>query len=551
MSFRSAGLQFLNIVRSLVVGSIGVMALLPVAAGQTPVTIYNFNGIGDVTTPVPYGVMVQGRDGNIYGTAHEGGAFGGGGVYVVTPAGKESVIFSFPLSYGTSCQPGLTLGNDGNLYGDCNNQGANGFGLLYKVTPKGVLTELHNFTNTGGDGANPNGPPVAAKDGNLYGPAQNGGANGQGTIYKITPSGTVTTFYSFLGGSGGSNPSAPLIQGSDGNLYGSTLFGGTNGAGTIFKLSLAGVLTTLHTFNFTDGFEPIGALVQGTNGSFYGTTYQGGVNNQGTAFRITASGQFTLLHSFAVATDGMQPETALVQATDGNFYGTTNPYLDTRDTIFKITPGGAFSVVYQFDGTSSTLGIGLANGLVQHTNGLLYGATNASTGPGNGSIYKLSLGGKAFVRTAQSSGAVGASIGMFGQGFSSSSVVKFGGVLATGAHLQGTTYLTVPVPVGALTGSVTVTTGSTVLTSNVVFKVTPKITSFSPAQGAVGTSVVINGSSFTQATKVTFGGVAATNFTVNSDIKITAKVPTGAVTGKIAVTTPGGTATSATNFTVQ
>src|ERR1700750_854834 len=103
MSFRSTKLRFLNLVRLLTAGTIGVLALLPVAAGQTPVTIYNFNGSGDVTTPVPYGVMVQGRDGNIYGTAHEGGAFGGGGVFVVTPAGKESVIFSFPLSYGSSC----------------------------------------------------------------------------------------------------------------------------------------------------------------------------------------------------------------------------------------------------------------------------------------------------------------------------------------------------------------------------------------------------------------------------------------------------------------
>ena len=551
MRFTSSKSDFLSRARFIALLAVGCMALVSVTVAQTPVTIYNFNGTNDVATPVPFGVTVQGRDGNLYSAAHGGGAFGGGGVYVVTPAGKETVIFNFPLSYGSSCQAGLTLGNDGNLYGDCFGGGTNGFGLLYKVTPKGVLTELHNFTGTGGDGTNPNGPPAVAKDGNLYGVTQFGGANGQGSIYKLTPSGTVTTLYSFAGGSVGSNPSAPLIQGSDGNLYGPTLFGGTSGAGTIFKISLAGVLTTLHTFNNTDGNEPVGALVQGTNGSFYGTTNQGGTNHEGTVFRLTANGQFTLLHSFNVATDGMNPQTALVQATDGNFYGTTDNYLDTHDTIFKITPGGTFSVVHTFDGNSATLGIGLASGLVQHTNGLLYGATNASTGPGNGSIYKLNLGGKAFVRTAQSSGAVGASIGMFGQGFSSSSVVKFDGVQATGVHLQGTTYLTVSVPGGALTGSVTVTTGSAVLTSNAIFKVTPKITSFTPPQGAVGASVVINGSSFTQATKVTFGGVSATNFTVNSDIKITAKVPTGAITGKVAVITPGGTATSTAIFTVQ
>jgi uncharacterized repeat protein (TIGR03803 family) len=464
----------------------------------------------------------------------------------------DSVLYSFPHSFA-GCQQGITLGNDGNFYGVCSAHGAFDYGLLYKVTPAGIFTDLHDFSNTGGDGAQPGAPPIQATDGNLYGTTYYGGANGQGTVYKLTPSGTLTILYSFQNGTDGTNPNAPLVQGKDGNLYGSTANHGANFYGVIFKISTKGKLTVLHSFDSTDGAVPLAALIQGTDGNFYGTTYQGGANNQGVAFKMAASGKYTLLHSFAAATDGLEPETAMVQGTDGNFYGTTNPYYDTRDALYKITSKGVFSIVYQFDGTNSTLGFGLANGPVQNTNGLLYGATN--TGPTSnsvgGTIYTLNIGAKPFARLTAASGLVGSSVSIFGQGFSSSSVVKFDGVQATGVVLEGTTYITVPVPAGALTGSVTVTTGSTTLTSNSIFKVLPKVKSFTPAAGPAGTSVFITGASLTQASKVTFGGVAATSFTVNSDSQITALVPTGAKTGKIAVTTKGGLASSSAKFTVE
>jgi uncharacterized repeat protein (TIGR03803 family) len=523
------------------------------AFAQIPTTIYTFNVVtGDVAVPTAYGTAVQGRDGNIYGTTGSGAAHGAGGIYVVTPAGNESVLFSFPAT-SISCQPGITLGNDGNFYGSCYAGGLHGYGLLYQVTPTGTYTDLYDFTNTGGDGGNPNGPPVPAKDGNLYGPTTNGGTVGVGTIYKISPTGTVSILYSFLGGAVGSNPNASLMQGKDGNLYGSTTNAGINGAGTIFKITTKGKLTLLHTFDSTDGTQPDSALVQGTDGNFYGTALQGGANNDGVVYKITATGKFTLLHSFNPPTDGTFSYAGMIQGTDGSFYGTTNAYGGFLDTIYKVTLKGVYSNVYQFDGTNSTIGISAANALVQNTNGLLYGATSFSSSNtgGNGTVYTLNIGAKPFVRLTAASGLVASSVSIFGQGFSSSSVVKFGGVTASGVVRQGTTYIIVPVPAGALTGSVTVATGSTTLTSNAIFNVLPKVKTFSPTSGPVGTSVVITGVSLTQATAVKFDSIAATRFTVNSDTQITAIVPSGAKTGKIAVITKGGASSSSTTFTVE
>jgi uncharacterized repeat protein (TIGR03803 family) len=549
MGIGSAKSFFLGISRFLAFLMIPA-GLAAVASAQTPVTIYNFNmANGNVGSPKPFDIAVQGRDGNLYSTTNAGGS-GQGGVYVVTPTGTEKRLHDFPT--GSYCNSGLTLGSDGNFYGACTSLDESKNGYLYKVTPTGSFTTLYKFTDANGDGARPQAPPIQATDGNYYGTTQSGGANGNGAVYKLTPNGTVTILYSFADLD--ASPTAPLVQGTDGNLYGSAPNGGSNRVGTIFKISTAGKYTLLHTFDLTDGGYPTAALIQASDGSFYGTTLEGGANSDGTVFKITASGKFTLLHSFSLATDGNFSETALLQATDGNLYGTTNNTGDYQNTIYKITPKGVFSIVYQFDGTSATVGASPANALVQHTNGLLYGATtfSSSTNAGDsGTIYTLNIGAKPFARLTLTSGLVGSSVSIFGQGFSGSSVVKFDGVQATGVTRQGATYITVPVPSGALTGNVTVTTGSTTLTSNQIFKVTPTVTSFTPAQGPVGTSVVITGVSLTQATAVTFGGVKATTFTVNSDTQITATVPAGAKTGKVMVTTKGGSSSSPTKYTVE
>ncbi len=167
-----------------------------------------------------------------------------------------------------------------------------------------------------------------------------------------------------------------------------------------------------------------------------------------------------------------------------------------------------------------------------------------------GTVFTVSVGLGPFVKILPTSGIEGAKISILGQGFTGSSIVKFGGVKATSVSLSGSTDLIAEVPAGALTGEATVTTGTTTLKSNQTFRVTPQVESFSPSSGPVGESVTITGTELTQTTEVTFGGVKATTFKVKSASEVTADVPGGAKTGKIEITTKGGTATSATSFTV-
>jgi len=396
MYFSAAKSPFRAAARVLVTLTLAFAVLATVASAQTLSTVHNFTSTsGDVTVPTAPGVTIQGRDGNLYGTTGSGGAFGAGGVYVVTQVGTESVLYSFPLNY-TSCQAGLTLGSDGNFYGACTAGGTFGYGLLYKLTPTGTFTDLHEFNISGGGAGGPYTPPIQANDGNFYGTTYRGGTSDIGTVYKMTPSGTLTILHSFTNTTGdGSTPYA-LVQGKDGNLYGSSYSGGTGGYGVIFKISLKGKLTSLHNFVSTDGAAPVAGMIQGTDGNFYGTTFQGGASNNGVVFKITASGKYTLLHNFVEATDGSYSYTAMVRGTDGNFYGTTNKYLQLTDAIYRVTLKGAFSIVHQFAGIDSTLGTGLADALVQNTNGVFYGATNASApgSGGNGTVYHSRYRGK-------------------------------------------------------------------------------------------------------------------------------------------------------------
>jgi len=354
-------------------------------------------------------------------------------------------------------------------------------------------------------------------------------------------------------------------------LYGTTVYGGTssacsifaNGCGTVFKITPGGTLTTLHSFDNTDGAAPFAALVQAIDGDFYGTTYGGGPDEDGTVFRITPSGTLTTLHSFCSQSgcpDGDNPYAGLVQATGGDLYGTTvyggtssacSIFANGCGTVFKITAGGTLTTLHLFACFPTDGALPYA-GLLQATNGNFYGTTygGGASGTGYGTVFSLSVGLGPFVEAKPTFGKENAKIGILGQGFNSSSVVKFGGTKATTVVLSGTTFLTATVPTGALTGAVTVTTGTTTLTSVKTFDVLPTITSVTPEGGPVGTSVTIKGTGLKQARKLTFDGKSAI-YTVVSDAEVTADVPTGATTGKITVTTRGGSVTSATSFTVN
>ncbi len=267
-----------------------------ITASGALTTLYSFCALSGCTDgETPYGGLVQSTsNGLLFGTTYGGGAHGGGTVFdIKTTGGALTTLYSFcslsACADGDAPQPTLIQGTDGNFYGSTYDGGAfSYYGNIFKITSAGVFTSLYSFQGTDGD--EPIGGLTQAIDGNFYGTTQVDGVNGYGTVYKITSGGTLTTLYNFCVSSGcpdGSFPEDPLVQGTDGNLYGTTFSGGTFGKGTIFSITTAGVLTTLHSFDNTDGGQPWAGMVQDTNGTFYGTTYSGGTSNLGSVYSLS------------------------------------------------------------------------------------------------------------------------------------------------------------------------------------------------------------------------------------------------------------------------
>jgi uncharacterized repeat protein (TIGR03803 family) len=553
---RSGMMAMLLIIFTAVVMFTG--AAIP-AQAQTPTTLHGFRQVATDACE-PEDNIVQGRDGNMYGVGVGCGTNNTGAVYKISPAGAESVVFNFPSNW-SFCFSGLTLGSDGNFYGTCfTNPGGNGG--IFKLTPAGVFTDVHDFTGVSGD-TEPVYAPIQATDGNFY------GTTGDypfscGNIYQLTPAGVYKNLHTFSGSDCG--PASSLFQGSDGNLYGTLYACALNGSGPgcVYKITTAGVFKEIYGFASSTGDLPCTGVIQGKDGKLYGATNQGGANNSGNIYKLTGAGVHTDLHDFNNTTDASCGDNVgrttvnLLQVTDGNFYGVNGINGPSGSgSIYKLTSANVFTA-FLFPNPPVDGDAPLST-LIQNTNGLVYGTTATggptSCSPCQGVFFSVSTGDAAFVNLepTQKTAIVGAKVGMFGQGFKSTSVVKFGGVASTSVTLSGTTYLTAAVPVGAQTGAVTVTTGSTTLTSPQTFKVKPKITTFSPPSGSTGTLVTINGSGLIQATTVKFGTVKATTFTVVSDSEVTADVPSGLAPGTvtISITTPGGTANSPTKFTVN
>jgi len=246
---------------------------------------------------------------------------------------------------------GLIQARDGNLYGTTPYGGVGGYGTVFQITTNGVFTTLYSFTG-GADGGDPLAGLLQAADGSLYDTTEDGGAHYDGTVFRITTNGVLTTLYSFTGEADGYDPVAGLIQAADGNLYGTTPYGGVNYEGTVFQITTNGVLTTLYAFaGEGDGEEPVGSLIQAADGNLYGTTEFGGADGDGTVFQITTNGVLTTLYSFTGGLDGEDPMAGLVQAPDGVLYGTT-PYggANYDGTVFKITTNGVLTTLYSFAG---------------------------------------------------------------------------------------------------------------------------------------------------------------------------------------------------------
>ena len=525
---------------------------------QTYTVLHNYpTGAGSYSGIVAPQVMSQGRDGNLYSTISNAGTHNDGTVYMIDTAGNVTTIYNFCSV--TSCADGLnpfggvTLGFDGNFYGTSQGGGSHAAGTVFKVTPGGTLTTLWNFAN-GTDDSVPLYTTALGQDGNMYGVSV-GQYNGQnGAFFKVSSTGVFKTLADFAY-TNGAIPNLPT-QGTDGNFYGTTQGGGDPicKCGVVYKATAAGKITVLHAFKGypSDGYRPIGVLVQGADGNFYGTTNRGGAHNQGSVFKLTPAGVYTQLYSFNFSStyfDAQLPQAGVTAGTDGNFYGVgTAGGSKNAGAIFKITPAGSESILYNFCSVTCADGFGPATPLVLHTNGKFYGNTNGNSLDGSVS-YRLDVGLKPLVNLENWTGKVSKIVEILGQGFTGTTQVSFNGIPAAFSNVSDT-YMTATVPAAALTGTVTVTTFTDTMKSNRIFLVTPQINSFAPASGTVGTSVVITGLSLAQTSKVTIGGKTA-SFTIKSNTQLTAVVPAGAKTGTtIMVTTAGGTGSSTGKFAV-
>jgi uncharacterized repeat protein (TIGR03803 family) len=474
-----------------------VLALCAASAialsAQTLTTLHSFGGPDGA---YPLAGLVQATNGYLYGTTEGGGAnaYGvyEGTVFKMTPSGALTTLYGFSPPVGTATEganpvAGLIQATNGDFYGITEDGGANCFncGTVFKITPSGALTILYAFPSP----YFPVAGLVQATNGYLYGTT----SGGPSIVFKITPAGTLTTVYNFCSVNSpaectdGADASAGLVQATDGNLYGTTAVGGAHGIGselgpgTVFKITPSGTLTTLYSFDGSDGYYPVAGLVQATDGNFYGTTEYGGAYGGGTVFKITPSGTLTTLYSFCAqsgCTDGEYPVAGLVQATDGNFYGTTE-YGGANSsgsgvnagTVFKITPSGTLTTLYNFCSQSNcTDGYFPCAGLVQATNGYLYGTTYSGGANNKGTVFSLSVRLGPFAETQPTSGKVGAAVKILGTNLKGATRVTFNGTAAV-FTVKSASEITTTVPTGATTGTVEVVIPGATLSSNVPFRV--------------------------------------------------------------------------------
>ena len=454
-------------------GAMLVAIALP-AFAQTYRELISFNGD---TAAGPVTPLTQGTDGDLYGTTEFGGnpactgyAIGCGIVFKITRKGEFQVLYNFPPDGGAD-EPinDLVLGRDGNLYGTTAD-------TVFKITPAGGFTTLHTFTN-GVGGYDLGGGVVQGLDGDFYGTTSAGGqpsnscSSGCGTVFKMTPSGEVTTLYSFCPQNycpDGEDPIGPLTQGPDGNFYGTAYGGGLYKSGTFFKITSSGAFKLLYTF--PAGTYLMGGTILATDGNFYGANAEGGL------YRMTPEGDY-----IALPNPGNVPNVPL-QGSDGNLYGTTQAGngghgFGPLGNIFEMPlSGSTYNSLYFFEGYPNDGSYPFV-GLVQATNGIFYGTTYTGGGspcnyyvPGCGTVYSIDMGLGPFVAFINRAGRVGQEIGILGQGFLGTSGVSVNGTPAN-FTVRSETLLIATIPAGATTGYVTVTTPTGILTSNVPFRV--------------------------------------------------------------------------------
>ncbi len=312
-----------------------------------------------------------------------------------------SVIYSFTGGAdGGNPVDGFLIGPEGNLFGTASTGGSSGAGVVFKLTETGVQKVLYNFTG-GADGANPNSRLIFDASGNFYGTTFAGGADGAGTVFKLTQAGVETVLHSFKGGTDGANPIAKLTFDSEGNLYGTTSAGGAYGGGTVFEVSKGGTETVLHSFGYgTDGSDPVAGVSITKKGEIFGTTSTGGSSGYGTIFALTASKsgwKETILHSFALQSDGGTPYAGLVFDQSGNLYGTTTAGGEGGEngggTIFKLTPSAGRLTFSVLDGLAGYGISGTYRNVILDASGNIYATTHCDGSYSAGTVYELTPSG--------------------------------------------------------------------------------------------------------------------------------------------------------------
>jgi uncharacterized repeat protein (TIGR03803 family) len=504
------------------------------AHAQTFTTLHSFDGTDGFPNSTGAS-LVQGANGDLYGTTSYGGSHGGGTVFRITQGGRFKSIYNFcslaSCADGNGPYASLLLASNGDFYGTTVSGGAHGAdsssGTVFKITPGGVLTTLYSFCTVSGSGT-PGDPPcldgtypgsalIKGADGDLYGTTIYGGPYGAGTVFRISLGGALTTLYSFCALASCPDGSSPggLVAGNDGNFYGTTEFGGAGSVGTVFKITPAGELTTIHDFCVgsnsvgglcVDGKMPydLGSLTVGGDGFFYGTTLLGGVLAQnGVVFEITTTGELTVIADAGCAstcppgsaTIGGAGPGPLIEGSDGNFYGATfegGTLNYGGGEIFEVSAVGV-SNLYTIPCVGTPLPVPCDSpgdypsgflpsygALVQATDGDFYGllqnggATYNSACPaGCGAIFRYSTGLGPFVRTGSSAGLVEAAVSIFGTDLTGATSVTFNGTAASFV-VKSATEITTRVPAGATTGTVQVVTPGATLNSNVPYTVQSK-----------------------------------------------------------------------------
>lgn len=475
---------------------------------QTFNTLFDFDGSNGASVIAP---LIQGIDGNLYGVTAQGGIRNGNGTaFRISPDGTLTTIHYFCAQAncvdGAGPQGPLVQGPDGSLYGTTAAGGTNPYGgIAFKITTSGKLIVLYNFCTATDciDGSDPSALTLG-RNGNFYGTTNSGGAYQSGTIFEITPSGKLTTLYSFCSQSycsDGATPSAPLVLASNGNLYGVTTAGGPLNYGVAFELAPTGKVTTLYQFcseiTCTDGYTPYSGLIEASDGYLYGTTYYGGTGCSGgcgTIYRLSLSGQYSTVYSFCsanVCPSGLNPIGGVIEGTDGNLYGTTSVggsiynncagsgFGSPCGTLYQFTRQGTLNVLHDFCNVQQGIcpdGAFPEASLFQSTNGIFYGGTDlggntgCTGGQACGALYSLSMGLGPFVQAQINFGKVGQVVNILGNNLTGTTSVTFNGVAAE-FKVMADTYLKAQIPTGATTGTIEVTTSTGTLDSNLPFQV--------------------------------------------------------------------------------